>query len=123
LEKIEADFRKADSELDFNACVQRNRSFVEHLLKYCAVLVANKRGENPKPEWEGPGGAGQVRAYLNSQTFLSDTLHKLCAAFYGFASDQGSHQLSTKREVARIVKNINIELALLLLRRVETFLK
>ena len=68
-----------------------------------------------------PARAVEVREYLKNSGFLNEKIHKLCDAFYGFASDESTHKLSSGREVARIVRNMNIELALLLVRRLDSF--
>lgn len=118
LEHAENEYRKADSKFDFKTAVDHNRSFLEVLLWETAGKVANIRKENLTARQKYPV---EVRDYLWSSGFLSDRFHKLCEAFYHFASEQSTHQLASGRETARVVRNMNIELGLLIIRRLESF--
>jgi hypothetical protein len=118
LEHAEAEYRKAESKFDFKTSVDHNRSFFEALMWETAGKVASIRKEQLTARRKAPV---EVREYLHKAGFLSDRFHKLCEAFYHFASEQSTHQLASGREIARVVRNLNIELGLLMLRRLESF--
>ena len=114
LEHAEREYRKAESGFQFKNACDHNRSFFEILLQQVAERVASSRNERLPVN---PAKPVEIREYLKDSGFLPDRFHKLCEAFYQFASDESAHKLSSGREVARIVRNMNIELALLLIRR------
>jgi DNA-dependent RNA polymerase auxiliary subunit epsilon len=118
LEHAEAEYRKADSTFDFKTCADHNRSFFDVLLWEAATKVAAIKKE---PLNARQSVASEVRNYLKSSGFFSERLHKLSEAFYQFASEQSTHTLTAGREVARIVRNVNIELGLLIVRRLDEF--
>lgn len=118
LEHAENEYRKADSVFDFKTSADHNRSFFDELLWEMANKVAALRGE---PLTVNRKFAQEVRDYLKKSGFFTDRFHKLCEAFYLFASEQSTHKLSSGREVARIVRNMNIELGLLLMKRMDSF--
>src|SRR5205823_3569109 len=117
LDHAENEYRKAGSKFDFKTAVDHNRSFLETLLWETANKVANIRGESLAARRKFPV---EVRNYLHKSSFFSDRFYELCSAFYGFASEQSTHQLASGREIARIVRNMNIELGLLIIRRLES---
>jgi hypothetical protein len=116
LEHAEAEYRKADSNFDFKTSADHNRSFFENLLWETAERVAKARNETLAAQRKSPV---QVREYLHKAGFFSDRFHKLSEAFYHFASEQSTHQLASGREIARIVRNMNIEIGLLVMSRLE----
>lgn len=118
LDHAEAEYRKADSNFDFKTSSDHNRSFLEKLLWETATKVATIRNEVLAAQQKSPV---QVREYLHKAGFFSDRFHKLCEAFYHFTSEQSTHQLASGQEVARVVRNLNIEIGLLILRRLESF--
>ena len=118
LEHAEDEYRKADSKFDFKTAVDHNRSFLEALLWETAGKVASIRKEALTARQKFPV---EIRTYLHKSGFFSDRFHDLCAAFYGFASEQSTHQLASGREIARVVRNLNIELGLLIIERLESF--
>jgi hypothetical protein len=118
LEYAESEYSKAENEFDFKTSADHNRSFFDALLWEIANKAAMLRRETLGAHQKR---AHEVRDYLKSVGFLSDRLQKLCEAFYQFASEQSTHRLSSGREVARIVRNMNIELGLLLMRHFESF--
>jgi hypothetical protein len=119
LEHAENEYRKAESEFDFKTSADHSRSFFETLLWEVATKIAILRKEEVLLQRKN---AVEVREYLKNSGFLSERLRKLCEAFYQFASDESTHQLMSGREVARIVRNMNVELALLLMKRLQGFL-
>jgi hypothetical protein len=118
LEHAEGEYRKAISNFDFKTCIDHNRGFLETLLWEVVQKVANRRNEPPNVRKQSPGS---VRDYLKMAGFFSDRLHKLCEALYQFASAEGAHALSSDRETARIIRNMNIEFGLLLTKRYDDF--
>src|ERR1700674_1611694 len=89
LEHAENEYRKAESEFDFKTSADHNRSFFETLLWEAATKIAALK-EKALPQRKS---AVEVRDYLKNSGFLSERLHKLCEAFYQFASDESTHQL------------------------------
>ena len=118
LEHAEAEYRKATSSFEFKACVAHNRGFLETLLVEVGRKVLAIRSKSVSVRWQS---AGSVRDFLKNEGFFSNSMHKLCEALYQFASDEGVHALSSGKETARIVRNMNIELGLLLLRRYDDY--
>jgi hypothetical protein len=118
LEHAENEYSKAESEFDFKISAEHNRSFFETLLWEAATKIAALRGK-AMPQRRS---AVEVRDYLKNSGFPSERLHRLCEAFYQFASDESTHQLMPGREVARIIRNMNVELALLLMKRLQGLL-
>lgn len=118
LQHAEAEYRKAESKFDFKTSVDHNRSFFEALMWETATKVASIRKEQLTVQRKFPV---EVREYLHKAGFSSDRFHKLCEAFYHFASEQSTHQVASGREIARVVRNLNVELGLLILRRLESF--
>jgi hypothetical protein len=114
LEFAESEYRKADSKFVFKTCADHNRCFFEMLLLKTAVKIAQLRSHTIPTRSDS---AVSVRDYLKRAGFLSERFYKLCEAFYHFASDESAHNLSSAREVARIVRNLNIELGLLIMQR------
>jgi len=118
LEHAEAEYRKAESKFDFKTSVDHNRSFFEALMWETAGKVAKARNEQLTARQKFPV---EVRDYLHKAGFLSDKFYRLCDVFYGFASEQSTHQLASGREIARVVRNLNIELGMLIVQRVHAF--
>lgn len=121
LREIEKAYRKADSEFDFKICVDLVRSFLENLNKEIMPKIENKCGIAFLGNMTK---AKDVIDYFGKRgvDFLVEKEHALCRALYNFASDLGVHPLVSKKEYARISKNIIIELALLVLDRLEKYL-
>lgn len=118
LEHVETEFRKADSKFAFKTCSDYSRTFFETLLWQTAAILAKRRNE---PIGARKNSAASVRDYLKQVGFLTERFHKLCEAFYQFVSDESAHQLSSAREVARITRNMNIEIGLLIVQRLGRF--
>jgi hypothetical protein len=118
LDHAESEYRKAESKFDFKTAVDHNRSFFEALLWETAVKVAKMRNQPLTARQKFPVEVGE---YLRKTDFFTEKFHKLSEAFYHFASEQSTHQLASGREIARVVRNLNIELGLLIIKRLESF--
>jgi len=121
IREIEKTYRKADSAFDFKTCVDYARSFLENLNKEVIPKIENKCGI----KFTGDiAKAKEVIDYFGKKgvNFLIEKEQNLCRAVYGLASGLGVHSLVSKREYARISKNIITELALLILDRLEKYL-
>ena len=60
-------------------------------------------------------GEHAVFDYLRSSKFIDTDEWNMLRSLYGLSSDSGTHALSSKREYARLVKNMAYEVVLLLL--------
>lgn len=104
LEDVESEYRKPTSAFQFKKCADGNRMFFEELLK---EMVRKTDGN--------PGEPKAVREFLKQKQVISGPLCEFIAKFYGYLSAESTHNLSATAEVARIARNMNIELGLLLL--------
>ena len=121
IREIEKTYRKAGSAFDFKTCVDYTRSFLENLNKEVIPKIENKCGI----KFTGDiSKAKEVIDYFGKKgvDFLIEKEQNLCRDVYGLASDLGVHSLVSKREYARISKNIIVEMALLILDRLEKYL-
>ena len=122
LDKIDKELQRAEDEFDFKGCVDLIRTFFEQLV----IIIANKIGEEAK------GGSigviekmGRARSYLRERAinFLSESQDELLGSFYKLASDRksGTHSLTSDREHARLIRNMAIEIALFLMKRLDKY--
>jgi len=121
IREIEKEYKQAGSSFNFKTCVDHARSFLENLNKEIVPKIENKCGI----KFSGNiSKAKDVIDYFGKKdvNFLIEKEQNLCRAVYGLASDVGVHSLVSKREYARISKNIIVELALLILDRLEKYL-
>lgn len=121
IREIEKEYRQAGSAFDFKTCVDHSRSFLENLNKEIVPKIESKCGI----KFSGNiTKAKDVIDYFGKKDvdFLMEKEQNLCRDVYGLASDVGVHSLVSKREYARISKNIIVELALLILDRLEKYL-
>jgi len=121
IREIEKEYRQAGSAFNFKTCVDHSRSFLENLDKEIVPKIESKcrikfSGNITK--------AKDVIDYFGKKDvdFLMEKEQNLCRSVYDLASHLGVHSLVSKREYARISKNIIVELALLILDRLEQYL-
>lgn len=121
IKEIEKAYRKAGSDFDFKTCVAHARSFLENLNKEIIPKIENKCGIKFSGDITK---AKDVVDYFGKKNvlFLVEKEQNLCRAVYNLASHLGVHTLVSEREYARISKNIIVELALLILDRLEKYL-
>ncbi len=95
------------------------RSFLDELLTETAEKIASGRGETLAQAKVGTKYPVQVRQYLQDRGFFSEQFRTLVDGLYKFMSDQGTHTLGSTKDVARIARNIAIEIGLLITKRLQ----
>jgi len=116
LEAAETEYRKRGTDFSFKKCAGLNRDFLENLLGELAAKAALLCTPPQRPP-EASAKAVDVRLFLERSGFYSRKLGKLVEGLYGFISEEGTHQPECGSDVARIARNMNIEVGLLLIRR------
>jgi len=121
LDKVEEEYRKAGTKFDFKTCIDHSRSFLENLNIEVVPKIEAKSGVKFAGDYSV---ATQVIDYFKRKDikFLTEKEYAFYKATYDLASTTGVHRLVSRREFARICKNIVIELALLTLQRLEKYL-
>lgn len=117
LEYVEQLLQVGDSDFEFAACLDRLRAFYEGLVKGLTAIVRSSAATRFRGN---EGDEGACLQYLTDAGILTSSERDLFKRTYGFLSAEGSHSLVAQREQARIAKNILIELAWLLMQRVQT---
>lgn len=120
LNRFEDNYRKAKDEFDFKETMGHIRSFMELLIEQIAGKVENISQVHSSHDFSKFGGN---RSYLsrNDVKFLDLEQDNLLGNIYKFISGTGVHLIKSQRECARLAKNISIEWALFLLRRLEKY--
>jgi hypothetical protein len=116
LDEIERKLQTAATPTGFKECMDLVRSVFERIAAESSARVATANKES------APTGItlNPHKQYLQSRKVFSEKEAVLVQAFYGFLSEEGVHSLGSGPEQARVAKNIAIELALMLLGRVQT---
>lgn len=120
LNRFEDNYRKAKDEFDFKETMGHIRSFMELLIEQIAGKVENISQVHSSHDFSKFGGN---RNYLKQRDvrFLDPDQDNLLGNIYKFISGTGVHLIKSQRECARLAKNISIEWALFLLRRLEKY--
>ena len=117
--KIQAAYIKARTETDFNEVVDKVRKLLDQLEEQVSGRIAGLKGlevsKGKKP------ALGRRRQFLCEHGLIQMEEQKLLDGLYGMASVEGTHSLKSSAEHARICKNIAIEAALFLLKRLHEF--
>jgi hypothetical protein len=119
LKFAEGEFAKAQDAFSYKTSVDQVRSFFAELLNETAEKVATRRGESLVTAKVDTKYPVQVRKYLQEAEFFSDQFKTLVEGFYKFMSDEGTHTLGATKDVARIARNIAIEIGLLITKRLQ----
>lgn len=121
LEKLDDAIIQGKDKFDFKQCIELSRTFQEHLIQQIVSKIQHKTSITYKG---APRIFTQWLEYLKRSdiAFLSDKEYQLGKSMYDFASETGTHSLGSKIEAARIIKNILIEYALYLLKKLEVYL-
>ena len=113
LDEAERLYREGGSAFDMKASMGHLRSFLEGLHNSAFPLLLSKYGGTTPPKW----GAGLT--YLRENCVLSKAEEQFAASLYTISSDQAVHPLMAEREYARLIRNVVIEYALLILSKLE----
>jgi hypothetical protein len=119
LKFAEAEFAKAKDAFDYKTCVDQIRSFFAELLNETAEKIATRRGETLTSVKVDKKHPVEIRGYLERTKFFSEQFRKLADGLYAFMSDEGTHTLGATKDVARIARNIAIEIGLLVTKRLQ----
>jgi hypothetical protein len=119
LKFAEAEFSRAQDAFTYKTCVDQIRSFFAELLNETAAKIAASRGETLASAKVDTKYPVQVRQYLQSAGFFSEQFRTLVDGIYKFMSDEGTHTLGATRDVARIARNIAVEIGLLITKRLQ----
>jgi hypothetical protein len=118
LKFAEEEFAKAQGTFSYKTCIDQIRSFFSELLTETAEKVAISRGETLAKAGIDSKYPAQVREYLKTTGFFSEQFELLVKGLYKFMSDAGTHTLGATKDVARIARNIAVEMGLLITKRV-----
>ena len=116
LNEAESLYQEAASGFDFKSSMGHLRAFLENLhLEVCRKVHQLSGGDLPD-RWGG------TLEFLQNHGLLTKQEKLFVIPFYTLLSDEGVHPLQTRREYARLLRNICIEYGLLLLTKLDTWL-
>lgn len=118
LQFADREFEKAGDEFLYKTCIDQVRSFYAELLSETADKIATSRSITLEDEGVDRTRPAEVRKFLLQSGFLSEQFKLLVEGFYKFMSDEGTHTLGSTKEVARVARNLAIEIGLLITKRV-----
>ena len=113
LDEAERLYREGSSGFDLKASMGHLRSFLEGLHKNAFPMLHARLGGAAPTTW------GLGLRYLQENGVISKAEEQFAASLYTINSDQAVHPLMAEREYARLVRNVVIEYALLLLSKLE----
>ena len=113
LAEAERLYHEGGSAFSLKASMGHLRSFLENLHQETFPALHARFGGVAPASW----GAGL--AYLRENEVLSVPEERFAGSLYTVISDEAVHPLVAERECARLVRNVVIEYALLLLRKLE----
>jgi hypothetical protein len=119
LKFAEVEFAKAQHAFSYKTSVDQVRSFFAELLNETAEKIAERRGETLATAKVDTKYPVEVRKYLRETGFFSDQFKTLVEGLYKFMSDEGTHTLGATKDVARIARNLAIEIGLLITKRLQ----
>jgi len=101
---------RSNSQFDLKSCLDHLRSFLEALGLQSAQRIYAKKGGSAKPaKW------GEVPSYLRQVNLFSEKEENFVRTLYTLISDKGVHSLIGEKEYARLLRNVVIEVGLLIL--------
>lgn len=114
LEKIDKKLTVAEDDFDHKNCIDLLRSFTERLYEQIAkiIIITKWRSGDEK-------NSEKVATLFKESGLISDDQAKLLSSLRHFLSNKGSHRLKSRREDARLSRNMTIEFSLYLIRLVE----
>ncbi|MGO9606563.1 MAG: hypothetical protein ACLQAT_24760 [Candidatus Binataceae bacterium] len=115
IKEIEDYFREGDlSDTKFATCISRIRVFLVEVAKRIAIKTAEKEaGSKPSEDSD----EHYFIEYLYRTKRISLAERKLWNGLHDMASEEGAHSSISKREYARLLKNMSYELGLLFVSR------
>lgn len=113
INEIEEHFKNAEFDQNrFATCIGRIRVLIVEVTKAIAQEISGRAGDR---KIKSSTDEHAVFDYLESKKFIDKDEWNMLRSLYSLASDAGSHALSSKREYARLIKNMTYEMVLLLL--------
>lgn len=117
ISEIENYFREGDfTETKFATCIGRIRVLLVEVAKKIALGLAEKQSDISISTTSNDHNFFQ---YLKDKKFISDHEWNIIRSLYGIASNEGAHKIISKREYARLIKNMTYEMVLLFLSKYE----
>lgn len=115
IKEIDDYFREGEfSESKFATCIGRIRVLLVEVSKRISLNLAIKDVKATITESSKDHAFAQ---YLKDNKFISDEEWQILKSLYSMSSEEGAHSSVSKREYARLIKNMSYEIALLLLNR------
>lgn len=121
LQFADREFEKAGEEFSYKTSIDQIRSFYAELLSETADKIAVSKGTTLEHEGVDRTRPADVRKFLWQAGFFSEQFKMLVEGFYRFMSDEGTHTLGSTKEVARVARNLSIEIGLLITKRVASW--
>ncbi|MCG9479573.1 MAG: hypothetical protein K9H14_05105 [Actinomycetia bacterium] len=114
LEKIDKKLTVARDDFDHKNCIDLLRSFTERLYEQIAKTININKWRSGDEK-----NSDKVATLFKESGLISDDQAKLLSSLRHFLSNKGSHRLKSKREDARLSRNMTIEFSLYLIRLLE----
>lgn len=123
LAKIDEKLYNAKDLFDFKNCMDLIRAFLTELCASIAGEIKKETQIAPTMPIEGSGKMGKAMDYFRDKriNFLTEIEKDLLAALNSYLSYEGVHALKSERESARISRNMAIEVALFLIKKLNKF--
>ncbi len=102
------------SESKFATCIGRIRVLLVEISKKIALELSKNNSINSISESSKDHAFAQ---YLKDNKFISDDEWQILKSLYGMSSEEGAHSSASKREYARLIKNMAFEISLLMVSR------
>lgn len=117
LDEAENIYQDASTGFDYKSSMGHLRSFLENLhIEVCRKIHIRSGGVLPD-RW------GNTHEYLLSNSVLTKQEKNFVIPFFTLLSDEAVHPLQTTRDYARLLRNICIEYGLLLLNKVNAWVR
>ena len=114
LDEAERLYRTAATPFELKSSMGHLRSFLENLhLQACAAAYKKFGGSSLPSKW------GESVLYLRVHDVLTLKEEQFATQFYTLMSDTAVHPLVAEREYARLMRNMSIEIGLLLLTKLD----
>lgn len=115
VKEIDDYFREGElSDSKFATCIGRIRVLIIEIAKQISLGLAAQNSDTSISE---SSSDSIFLKYLEDNDFISSQESQILGSLYGMSSNQGAHSSISKREYARLIKNMSYEISLLLLSR------
>ncbi len=115
IKEIDDYFREGElSDSKLATCIGRIRVLLIEIAKRISLGLATRNSDTTISESSSDSA---FLKYLEDKQFISSQESQILGSLYGMASNQGAHSPISKREYARLIKNMSYEISLLMLSR------